>query len=327
VTNSAFVRGPNSTILADGDYAERTVASTVDRRAAPAPRSSVKWATSRQPRPVAFGIFLGHDPTYIALLEHSPSDGPRSPMWRVRRMVSVRREVVMAICPRCSSPGGPDDVYCQGCGARLRSPVTPPSGGRLTVEGPSGHQGGHSVAPASPRTAPDPARGSATVPERSGGALTPVPPSGPPGASPARVSPPALPSMPHSSRGSGSMTPIYKRWWLWVAAAILVVVGLVHVIQDHIPSNSAELCSAYSNLNQQVNQDNGIFQNGVFSATGTLAGIAGRYPDSEDVKAEAPELHSIANGTTTTVGAIDAASSAIASQCGQSPIGLDLGNS
>jgi hypothetical protein len=133
--------------------------------------------------------------------------------------------------------------------------------------------------------------------------------------------------MPAPARGTNSMTPLYKRWWLWVAVGILAVFGLVHLIKDHIPSNTAELCSAYSNLNQQVEQDNGLFQNSVFSAAGNLAGVAGRYPNSVAVSSEASALQSIANSTDTTVGEIDSASSAIAAQCGQSPIGLQLGNS
>jgi len=224
----------------------------------------------------------------------------------------------MTDCSSCTAHVEPGDAFRQQCGTPAISSVTSgdtvaagaqaPSG---TVPGPTGTL--EPVTPLPSAVLPNAWRATpvASTPTR--------PPTQPPSAS--------IPSIPAPRRGSFSNTPIYKRWWLWVGVAALAVYGLVHVIQEHIPSNTAQLCSAYSDLSQKINQDSGVFDNPVFSAVGNLSGIAARYPDSQAVKDEASQLKSIAAGNSTSVGEISNASTSIAGVCGQSPLGFSLGSS
>jgi hypothetical protein len=135
-----------------------------------------------------------------------------------------------------------------------------------------------------------------------------------------------IPSMPAPGRQTAGS--VLRRFWvLLVVAGVIGIFGIVHVIKQHIPSSTADVCSAFSTLSQKVNDDSGVFSNPVFTAVGNLANVASRYPDSQAVKDEAPELQSIADSNSTNVLAISSASTSIASLCNQSAIGLSLGNS
>lgn len=102
---------------------------------------------------------------------------------------------------------------------------------------------------------------------------------------------------------------------LIAAVALLPTVGCL----ETGPTTSAQVCEDYRDLAEEM-ASNSFFDNGVFRKAGSLGRTASRYEGSSAVQAEGERLEEIGDSDRTSDAALDGATRAISSLCGQSSL-------
>lgn len=88
------------------------------------------------------------------------------------------------------------------------------------------------------------------------------------------------------------------------------------------PSTAADVCTAFDELAGSVRAMTGFYDNPVFSHADDLGDVAGRYRGGADLSADVAALHGIADGDTTSVTQLEAATDHIARLCGHDLTGV-----
>jgi hypothetical protein len=81
------------------------------------------------------------------------------------------------------------------------------------------------------------------------------------------------------------------------------------------PSTKEEVCTSFDHLREKAVGANGLWDNAVFHKAGELSGLAGRY-EGTDLSADAAALKKIADSDSTTVFALEKATTSISRLCG-----------